>query len=207
MATFLLVISLLLNGIAIFAIVLLFARQNRLLEVEKAQKKMKTEMEDLISAYLAEMKAENEAFIDRFQRLHETSRSAGMENPSTLPGQITKQTEHRQNTAGVNGNEWIVKAGKAFKQQAVQAYKGFAKEVSSQQVGANHKTADTNDDLSSTDNELLTDSDLREPPVDLPRDLFVRQIVTMQQQGLSIEEIAKKMDKGKTEIELLLKFH
>ena len=37
MATFLLAISLLLNGISIYFIIILYTRQNRLLEVEKTQ--------------------------------------------------------------------------------------------------------------------------------------------------------------------------
>jgi hypothetical protein len=35
---------------------------------------------------------------------------------------------------------------------------------------------------------------------------FIQQILNLEKQGNSIEEIAKKLNKGKTEIELLLKF-
>ena len=38
------------------------------------------------------------------------------------------------------------------------------------------------------------------------RDLFINQVKILQNQGLSTAEIAKKLNKGKTEIELLLKF-
>jgi hypothetical protein len=38
-------------------------------------------------------------------------------------------------------------------------------------------------------------------------DTLVNRVITMHQDGLSIEEIAKRLGKGKTEIELLLKFN
>ncbi|HJV31533.1 MAG TPA: hypothetical protein VJ558_05005, partial [Bacillales bacterium] len=62
MITFLLIISLLLNGVALFSILILFTRQNRLLEMGKRQEMMKKEVEEIISASLFEMKEENEAF-------------------------------------------------------------------------------------------------------------------------------------------------
>lgn len=37
--------------------------------------------------------------------------------------------------------------------------------------------------------------------------LLLNEVYLLQQQGFSVEDIAKKLNKGKTEIELLLKFH
>ncbi|MFC7784344.1 hypothetical protein ACFQWC_07555 [Rossellomorea sp. GCM10028870] len=68
MVTFLLFISFLLNIVALLAIVILYSRQNRFLNMEKEQKKMIKELEDVISTYLIEMKEENEEFMRTFNQ-------------------------------------------------------------------------------------------------------------------------------------------
>lgn len=60
---FLIVLSILLNLVALFAIILLYVRQNRLLSLDSQQKRRVTEMEELMSAYMAELKEENDAFL------------------------------------------------------------------------------------------------------------------------------------------------
>ncbi|GAE43682.1 hypothetical protein [Mesobacillus boroniphilus] len=64
MTTFLLLLSLILNGAAIFAIILLYLRQNRLVEAEKKQEKIIKEIEEVFSAYLFELKEENDKFLE-----------------------------------------------------------------------------------------------------------------------------------------------
>ncbi|KML06467.1 DUF6115 domain-containing protein [Rossellomorea marisflavi] len=60
---FLIVLSILLNLVALFAIILLYVRQNRLLALDSQQKRRVTEMEELMSAYMAELKEENDTFL------------------------------------------------------------------------------------------------------------------------------------------------
>ncbi|MGX1264618.1 hypothetical protein RKD55_002422 [Rossellomorea marisflavi] len=60
---FLIVLSILLNLVALFAIILLYVRQNRLLALDNQQKRRVTEMEELMSAYMEELKEENDAFL------------------------------------------------------------------------------------------------------------------------------------------------
>ena len=55
----------LLNILTIFAVIVLFLRQNRFIQVEKDQKAMVTEMEELMSGYIMEMKEENEALVEK----------------------------------------------------------------------------------------------------------------------------------------------
>ncbi|MHC8521814.1 hypothetical protein ACPJHQ_11710 [Rossellomorea sp. H39__3] len=45
------------------AIILLYVRQNRLLALDSQQKRRVTEMEELMSAYMAELKEENDTFL------------------------------------------------------------------------------------------------------------------------------------------------
>ncbi|UTE75416.1 DUF6115 domain-containing protein [Rossellomorea sp. KS-H15a] len=63
MVTFLLFISFLLNIVSLLSIVILYSRQNRFVNMEREQKKIISEMEDIISAYLIEMKEENDEFM------------------------------------------------------------------------------------------------------------------------------------------------
>lgn len=206
--TFLLVISLLLNGIAIFSIIVLFTRQNRLVEVGKTQQKVKKEMEELISTYLVEMKAENKAFIERFQRLNQApplASSIQASQPVSPAKDHQVQTVPRQKAEALAGNDWSQKAGKAFTQQAVKAYKGVAtakKDTVSPNVQKQKPEIPANepDVTPLTGNQNIA-------PEDVTRNIVVNQIALLQKQGLSIEEIAEKLNKGKTEIELLLKFN
>ena len=55
----------LLNIITIFAVIVLFLRQNRFIQAEKDQKAMVAEMEELMSGYMMEMKEENEALLEK----------------------------------------------------------------------------------------------------------------------------------------------
>ena len=64
MTTFLLLLSLILNGAAIFEIILLYLRQNRLVEAEKKQERIINEIEEVFSAYLFELKEENDKFLE-----------------------------------------------------------------------------------------------------------------------------------------------
>ena len=76
MTAFFIIVSLILNIVALMAIIILFLRQNKLLQVEENQKKTMNEMEELITTYLLEMKDENEHFIQRI---------SGINNEKTLP--------------------------------------------------------------------------------------------------------------------------
>lgn len=230
MTTFLLVISLLLNGIAIFSIILLYTRQNRLVEVEKTQKKMEKEMEEVMSTFLVEMKAENAAFIEQFSHLNQPSASStGAEKPNRQKKTVKKQNSKKQTasrqqdipsdeTAGLPKadrsikSDWAQKTSKGLKQQAVKAYKSFANPQEDRALTVPDEKRQAiqpaeQDTVSSTNDPGVKHDALRLSEKDLPRDLFVNQIVQLQKQGCSIEEIAKKLNRGKTEIELLLKFN
>lgn len=58
--TLILVWSIMTNMVAIFAIVILYVRQNRLIDAEKNMKSYTEDLENTITAFLLEMKEENE---------------------------------------------------------------------------------------------------------------------------------------------------
>mgnify|MGYP005828204177 CR=1 FL=1 len=170
MVTFLLFISFLLNIVSLLAIVLLFSRQNRFLNMEKEQKKMIMELEEVISTYLIEMKEENEEFIKAFNhqvksQTHTTDKTDD-ENETGSP----LQTKPKWPGAGYK------QASKAYQQ------------TPTPQMGSVEKKLEV------------------KPTVKTNEDPLIQQVLSLKKEGKSIEEIAQTVGKGKTEIELLLKF-
>jgi hypothetical protein len=170
MTTFLLFVSFLLNVICLFAIVILYTRQNRLVDMERRQGKMIEEMEETISAYLIEMKEENEAFIDN---LHQR-KSSGVPQKA---GHEVHSGDGPVDAEPVSPTNKRMNAAKAYKNNS--------------QGG-------------------VVDPDQGWTPIlpeALEEETFISQVLNLHENGLSIEDIAKKLGKGKTEIELLIKFN
>ncbi|MCP3762018.1 hypothetical protein NLX67_06400 [Domibacillus sp. A3M-37] len=63
MTTFLITISFLIHAMSLFALIILFQRQNKLHNSEKKMKQTAVEMEEMMTAFLMEIKEENEQFI------------------------------------------------------------------------------------------------------------------------------------------------
>ncbi|HEO8418987.1 hypothetical protein [Niallia sp. FSL W8-0635] len=183
MVNFLLFLSIILNLIAIFCIVILYLRQNRFVGMEKEQKKNIEEMEEVISTFITEIKEENELFLNKF-----------------ISFQPKEDNEDRQEEKGIvddtNGMEFKPKELKGNKAM-LNVYKNVAPAVLE-----NNKKEDV---LEKEDvDELLN---LILPPEQEPKEKTIVELASeMQEDGKSIEEIAKALNKGKTEMELLLKF-
>jgi tRNA G10 N-methylase Trm11 len=194
MTTFLLLLSLILNGAAIFAIILLYLRQNRLVEAEKKQDKIIKEIEEIFSAYLFELKEENDKFI---QLMAETNtqeqpsiKMAAADASEKKDVRIKTAVEKPESDAD-NSNDIQQRLGKGISYHvARKAYQQNREQTSS--------VPDTGVELT----EVVPEEDKEEF---IQSSLF-DQVLHMKNQGMTIEEIARKLDKGKTEIELLLKF-
>ncbi|WNF24504.1 hypothetical protein [Mesobacillus jeotgali] len=194
MTTFLLLLSLILNGAAIFAIILLYLRQNRLVEAEKKQDKIIKEIEEIFSAYLFELKEENDKFI---QLMAETNtqeqpsiKMAAADASEKKDVRIKTAVEKPESDAD-NSNDIQQRLGKGISYHAARkAYQQNREQTSS--------VPDTGVELT----EVVPEEDKEEF---IQSSLF-DQVLHMKNQGMTIEEIARKLDKGKTEIELLLKF-
>ncbi|PAQ15908.1 hypothetical protein CD798_04085 [Bacillaceae bacterium SAOS 7] len=151
MTTLFIMTSLILNAVALFAIILLFLRQNRLFDLKNQQRKIAQEMEGMMDAYLLEMKEENEKFIEQL------SQKASVNEAKPSP---------------VQEQELLIP-----NLQRARAVKGY-------------KAANST-------NEHTT------PP---KKKQVEDEIDLLHKQGFTVEEIAKKLNKGKTEVELALKF-
>ncbi|MFD1705902.1 hypothetical protein ACFSCZ_03940 [Siminovitchia sediminis] len=150
----------LLNILLVFAVVLLYMRQNRLVEMEQRQQQLLEESEHAMAALLEEIKDENENLIRRLYGLNDHLAS----------------TEQQ-------GDERKSETGSVVEPEA---------EESPLQPPENIETPFV---------EVVLSGD-KEKPEEIPlRD----QVEMLAKEGWSISEIAKKLRKGKTEIELLMK--
>lgn len=202
MTNLFLIVSMVLNGIALFSIVILYLRQNRFLQVEKKHEKLLKEMEEVISSYLLEMTEENEKFIHKVRELISKQQILINSENSKQEHELTRENENREPS---NEKSESTKGQPPFRKgtvfQAVQAYNN----TNSKDV----KVADKEPllpPLVSEQPPLIKEKKSEDKPADdLYTQSFYYQVLLLQKQGLSTEEIAKKLKKGKTEIELLLK--
>ncbi|WLR53408.1 hypothetical protein LC048_12750 [Mesobacillus subterraneus] len=196
MTTFLLLLSLILNGTAIFAIILLYLRQNRLVEAEKKQEKIIKEIEEVFSAYLFELKEENDKFLELMTKTkvknqpddkYTVALEAAEKEPEIDSNQITHENQPEIDSDQITQEKQPVRFGK-----------GIAYHAARKAYQQNHEP-----DIAVNDSIPV---DSQENNVEIKQVSFIDQVLNMKKQGLTIEEIAREMDKGKTEIELLLKF-
>lgn len=163
MIVFFLIISLILNILAITAILLLYLRQNRFVSLEKEQKNNIEQMDQLLAIYITEIREENEAFLKQVQQRNILSLVNDESNVQNEPNPQELNKRYPATTA---------------KKKAASIYQ------------ANQANKDTHIDRQKEKNEATTHSSIQ--------DLY--------HQGHSVDEIAKRMNKGKKEVELLLKF-
>lgn len=200
MTAFLLLIGFALHFVSLFAIVLLYLRQNRLTELEKRQESIKREMDEFLSAYLLEFKEENARFLAALKQMEKKEDRA-----ETSPAERFREEVFASNTPAEEGKnapdsvypksvDYKIHAGNFY--QAVQAYKQITKEKPDdpshilQDIALPFVSDEQNDfHLNSLSGQSLRD-----------------QAFFLKKQGLTTGEIARKLNKGITEIELLFKF-
>jgi len=178
--TFLLILSITLNMLAFFFIVLLYIRQNRFVHIEKQQRQVTEQMEEVISAFIAEVKEENDQFIAKFQKIEEQQAKAN---------QIEKQKGISYQMPSEKNRGNIPKA--LLNKQMVRAYQSTAKTKQQPEEKITENLLDVVEAAEAKEEKEKT---------------LLDQAVELQKQGKKLEEIAKILNKGKTEIELLLKF-
>lgn len=196
MTSVFLFISIVLNIIALFSIVILYLRQSKLFEVEKKQQRMIEEMEDVISTYLAEMKEENESFIERITKV--------------AKNQVNKKVNSEKKEVTLlpsSEEEKIPFSIKSSKSHAVKAYKlGAIQSLIDEDVEVLLPDFNESEDLNADIKMGKKVEDTRQKVTEPEEKSLLEEVVYLQEQGLTNEEIAKKLHKGQTEIELLLKF-
>lgn len=191
MTTFLLLLSLILNAAAIFAIILLYLRQNRLVEAEKKQGRIIGEIEEVFSSYLLEIKEENEKFIENIKTTNNVRKTGTEFDDQILHKSLYPDLEPNNRPEKEQKEELPQRIGRGVSYHA--AKKAYQQNSESSSVKADE--AESNLEV-----QLIDDSS------ELQQLSFIDRVLHMKNQGLSIEEIARDLNKGRTEIELLLKF-
>ena len=159
MISTLIIILFLLNCVTIFAVILIYMRQNRLMELEKQQRKNYLESQELLSSFLFELKEENERFAKLLNEQEKTGEKV-------IPKKVKKSHSN-------------------IEKQKVE-HVDFVEDI--------HSTKEVLSDLLQYDQ-----ANEQEPSL-------IDQVNQLVKEGYSVEQIAKQLNKGKTEIELLIKF-
>ncbi|MET3697957.1 hypothetical protein SAMN05877753_107192 [Bacillus oleivorans] len=190
MTAFFLTISIFLNILCLLALVILFQRQHRLQDLDRKQQHALQEMEDVLSSFLYEIKEENE----KLQGLLGKKTLSGEEASIYKPDLPAIQEER---TADERGKD-------DFPEPIVSLSKN---NIQLDQVRKAYKETET---VAKSTEELPPWLKLEGQPLQTETgsaESLKEQIISLWKEGHTIEAIAKKVDKGKTEVELTLKFY
>ncbi|MEC1179326.1 hypothetical protein P9B03_12585 [Metasolibacillus meyeri] len=187
-----LIIGLIISQLIIFyLIVLLNNKVAKFKDLEVRQDQLMQEMDDAIGVYLIEMREEN----DRL--LHELTAAK-----NTIPK--IKQVE-QEAAAAVLEIKHEQLSETVLKEQIAIDKKAFVPKNIAANIYKQQKRQEPERQQPST---VKPELEKQEPPAPKQEPLTPeQQIITMYKNGQSIEEIAKQTQKGKTEVELLIKFH
>ncbi len=152
--------------ISFYFLALLYMKVTKFDDLEKRQKKLMSEMDDSLGAYLSELKDENERLVERLAERDNYSVVEKQKN-NTLTAKAIEISEETQPVVPINRPKMPVNL--VLKSYAATTAQGLK----------------------------LTEPDVED-------DRF--RIYKLHDAGHPIEEIAKKLGKGRTEIELILKF-
>ncbi|WP_342604851.1 hypothetical protein [Peribacillus sp. FSL E2-0159] len=208
MSAFFIFLFFVLNIFTIFAIIVLYLRQNRLSKMEKDQKAIIGEMEQLLSGYLMEMKEDNETLVKAFTNsvaMSPERGQKGQEHGSIKETKEDKEVKQEQNML----LEYKEGSRAAAKKQAINAYKIMAEENDANALPVKvEDKLELSSAATSPQNEgkaaRMEFQDMLQ--VSLNEQSLHEKVDMLADQGHSVEEIAKKLGCGQTEIELLLKF-
>ncbi len=161
MITIFLVFLFIIQIISFYFLALLYTKVTKFDDLEKKQRKLMTEMDNSIGAYLSELKDENERLIEQL--------AVRVQQPA-LPKTIVRAA---QETAASEEIRPVIRASipKMPVNLALKSYKA---------AGQGPEPVEAEDART--------------------------QVIRLYDAGQSIEEIAKQLSKGRTEIELILKF-
>lgn len=178
-------------------------------DLEARQEKIIREMDDAIGAYLVEMKEENNRLI---KELTSTKQAHAVkvdiqrdvqQQPDIKPVMVQETLEdllHVQGQLSVESTSERI--AQSAKQKPLVPITVATNAYNKQKGKTNTEEASAPEELSEGTVDALVEE--HTTPELAP---FERQVVEMYNSGKTIEDIAKETQKGKTEIELLIKFH
>lgn len=181
--------------ISFFLIVLLNAKLNKYKNIEVKQQKMMEEMDNSIGVYLMEMKEENDRLIKELTSIQKP----------TIESQQTESLKKVNPTVGQTVKPKIVSPTVAFN-----VYKSNIEkqaQIEEEQILSKNTTPDPiNPNFQNQD--LTQIKTLPPAPGKEKKEMnFEETVIEMYRNGHTVDQIAKQLNKGTTEIELLIKFH
>lgn len=191
MTTILIAVLFFLQLISFYFLIILNTKLAKFKDLEKKQERLMREMDDTISVYLAEMKDENDRLIKELQNVSQ----------SEIAASSMQQTE--QYVAPKEQSPLPVV-------HEVKSDSSLALDKDARIYVPKNIVANAYSRQQQTGSKMVQSA----PPLKVeeqkePEKLLTveQQVLELAKQGKSPEEIAKQLQKGKTEIELLLKFH
>lgn len=192
------VILVCLQLVSFFFIIILFAKLNKFKELERKQEQIVTEMDAALGAYLMEMKEENDRFIQQLATIPKPEKVVTAEANAELsmkpkvhvpvqpvPKFVSPTVASTVYKTNIEKQSELEEAALLTPNSTVVAAEAEEKQA----TGAGQAPI--------PQEELTQVKELS----------FEEMVVEMYKDGQTIEDIAKNLDKGKTEIELLIKFH
>ncbi|MGX9133690.1 hypothetical protein ACWV26_04775 [Rummeliibacillus sp. JY-2-4R] len=174
MLYFVLVFLFIAQILSFYFIILLNVKISRLKDIEKSQERLKDEIDQATSIYLAEMRDENDRLIGELKKIRENR----MQDTKSIINEPLK--EEKSDT--ITRKEKLDPPNFNMPRNLVaKAYQDTSAKVSTKEIP---------DSVMEQRKKLTIEEEVR----------------NLHQNGKNIDEIAKMLQKGRTEIELLLKF-
>ena len=170
--------------------------------IEQNQESLLREMEDTFSVYLIEMKEENDRLIEELKATKMVEAPIKKsEAPVTIVEKRFEEDVHTLLNRSIRDEEVPKVPVMTQMEQVSEPKRIVPKSIA---TNAYKKNSAPNSSATMVAEKV---AEAKIEPVDEVLATFEQQVVNFYKNGLSVEEIAKKTQKGKTEIELLIKFH
>lgn len=197
MTTILIAVLFFLQLLSFYFLIILNTKLAKFKDLEKKQERLMREMDDTISVYLAEMKDENDRLI---QELQGVSMSATKTNAVKQVEQIAGQKEQEQSPSLTEEESTVDGSNSVDHEPRIYVPKNIVANAYSRQQQPGVKTEAKVVHSAEQLKEARRKDEVKPLTIE-------QQAIELAKQGKTSEEIAKQLQRGKTEIELLLKFH
>ena len=212
MVSIILIVLFICQLLSFFLIMILNSKLAKFKGLEARQEKIIREMDDAIGAYLMEMKEENNRLIEELTAAKQAHAMKMEIQPVVQQQYETKQSMIQETIENVEDLLYMQEKPSAEftsesiaqspKQRQFVSIAVATNAYNKQKGQSNTEVATAPTEFSEDDADALIEKNTLSELAP-----FERQVVKMHQAGKTIEEIAKETQKGKTEIELLIKFH
>ncbi|MDX8362226.1 hypothetical protein [Cytobacillus sp. IB215316] len=185
----------LLLAVAFWLIIILYLRLSRLHEVEKKQERMIKDLESVIASFVVEMKEQNDQFLNRVQAVKKEQSSP----PNGSSTTEVQQPLDKQTNTKISNDKLEQKNSSSYDVDTLsdEDIKGLLPDYRNNDY-ENINQLNRND-IKPYNKEHVMSGEKNQT--------FKDKVLGLRSQGYGIEDIAKQLNKGKTEIELLLKFN